>query len=917
MAFPATPLSVQVDLNLGGTWTDVTSDVYLRDGIDITRGRSDEGARVDPSKCTLTFNNRAGKYSPRNPTGAYYGQIGRNTPLRVSVNTGASYLATTGTTTSGTGASTPDVAALDITGDIDVRFEATLSNWSATGSIELCGKGASTGNQRSWLFMMRNGNLHFEWSTLGTATIEKDSTVDLVVPSSGRIAVRVTLDVDNGAAGNTVTFYTAPTISGTWTQLGDPVITASTTSIFNSSAAVRVGEGWADLGFPSSSGAVHAFELRNGIAGSVVANPDFTTQTPGAGSFADATGKTWTVGAVTTISNRKTRFYGEVSSWPSRWDVSGKDVYVQVEAAGIMRRLGQGVSPLASTLRRRIPSFTSVPLLAYWPMEEGESATRAYSPITGVLPLKINAVQWAAVDTLASSSALPSLKSAGGVLAQMNGRVPAPAGVVTNWHVQWVYRLDTVNTTLRTFMRVLSTGTVNEWYVQINNNTTRIIGRDSDGIAVFTQDIGTTTDLYNQWIRAELRVDQNGGNVDWQIRFTDVGGDAGAFNASFAGSSGRPVGVASPPDGYSPDVDGMAIGHISAWGASSTTAYDGAIDAWAGETSGARAVRLTGEESVPFGLYGAAAEAMGVQRPASLLDLLGECADADHGILHEARDSVALKYRDRGGMYNQSPALALDYATAGHVAPPLEPVDDDQAVRNDVTVQRTGGSAARATLDTGALSTQAPPNGVGRYDESLTFNLFDDEQADDHAGWLLHLGTWDETRYPVLRVELAAAPSLMESVTAVDLGDRITVAHPPAWLPPDTINLLVQGYSETIGIFDWKIEFNCTPARPWDVAYVGDATFAQVDTAGSSLNSGATSTATSISVATTTGAVWTTDGANMPFDIRVAGEVMRVTAISGASSPQTFTVTRSVNTVVKAQLTGADVRLAYPSIVAL
>lgn len=44
---------------------------------------------------------------------------------------------------------------------------------------------------------------------------------------------------------------------------------------------------------------------------------------------------------------------------------------------------------------------------------------------------------------------------------------------------------------------------------------------------------------------------------------------------------------------------------------------------------------------------------------------------------------------------------------------------------------------------------------------------------------------------------------------------------------------------------------------------------------------------------------------------------MTVTAVSGASSPQTFTVTRSVNAVVKAHSSAADVRLAQPMILSL
>jgi len=44
-----------------------------------------------------------------------------------------------------------------------------------------------------------------------------------------------------------------------------------------------------------ATGNVDAIRVRNGIAGTAVADPDFTAQTHGATSFNDSTGKTWTI----------------------------------------------------------------------------------------------------------------------------------------------------------------------------------------------------------------------------------------------------------------------------------------------------------------------------------------------------------------------------------------------------------------------------------------------------------------------------------------------------------------------------------------------------------------------------------------------------------------------------------------------
>src|SRR5882757_10350294 len=79
---------VMVEMYLAGAWVDVTSYVLTRDGgqkIEIDGGRSSSGTTVDPGSCRFQLNNRSGWCSPRNPLGPYFGTLGRNTPIRVSV----------------------------------------------------------------------------------------------------------------------------------------------------------------------------------------------------------------------------------------------------------------------------------------------------------------------------------------------------------------------------------------------------------------------------------------------------------------------------------------------------------------------------------------------------------------------------------------------------------------------------------------------------------------------------------------------------------------------------------------------------------------------------------------------------------------------------------------------------------------
>jgi hypothetical protein len=79
-------------------------------------------------------------------------------------------------------------------------------------------------------------------------------------------------------------------------------------------------------------------------------------------------------------------------------------------------------------------------------------------------------------------------------------------------------------------------------------------------------------------------------------------------------------------------------------------------------------------------------------------------------------------------------------------------------------------------------------------------------------------------------------------------------------------------------------------------------------------------TETSVDVLTTGLARWidsATYPAEFPFDVRTGGEVMRVTACTGTTTSQTFTVTRSINGVTKSHPSGQAISLASPVYVAM
>lgn len=252
-----------------------------------------------------------------------------------------------------------------------------------------------------------------------------------------------------------------------------------------------------------------------------------------------------------------------------------------------------------------------------------------------------------------------------------------------------------------------------------------------------------------------------------------------------------------------------------------------------------------------------------------------------------------------------SPVFALDYA-AGHISPDLEPTDDDQKLRNEITARRTDGGEYTYAKTSGPQNTNDPaddPEGVGVYDEGIELNVVDDAQLPSQASWRVHLSTVDEDRYPTVRVDLAANPDLADDLTGLTLGDRVTIANPPEWLAPGTIELIAEGGSEPIGHpNDWDMRLNASPGTPWLVAQIAASAAAagpdspnRCDTSGSHLVAAVDANDTELLVHTTANglfdrAPWIISAgladapnlkaAQFPVDLKLGGEVVRATALA-------------------------------------
>ncbi|NEB57667.1 hypothetical protein G3I48_36140 [Streptomyces griseus] len=877
MAFPEEPLGLRAELRIGTTWVDVTKRAYTRDPIRTVAGMSAQGTGVDPASLSLTLNNKNGQFSPRNPLSPNYGKLGRNTPARISVPGTDTYLGLHG---SGARATASAAGLPSGTTDLDVRIELTPETWSpATGAdAELISRWGLAPNRGWVLALLAGGRLQFSWSADGSVSNNIISTALGLAPGE-RAAVRVTLDVDNGASGRTATFYRAPSLAGPWTVVGTPFIQAGATSTFAASAPLGVGDlgsiGW--VGVPDR---LHGAEVRAGIDGTVAARVDWSAAVVGATSHTDTTGRVWTLEGAAEFTQLVPIFMGEVASWPSRWAPSGQDAWVPVEGAGILRRMQQGRKALNSTLRRRIPSAAPV---AYWPMEEGDSATQAYSPVPGCLPMTAPGLDWASADTLPGSSPLPTITAG----ATLKAAVPAyPTS--TSWQLEFVY-FRAVEPTLLMPIFELATG-MSPWprmSLRMGpGGAVQVMGMSADGESTSILLNGGSGPIAGQWNRLRLSITQDGSQVLISVLVIPIGGAGAAWNGSFAGTVG-PVRAIS--GSYTSVLEGTAIGHVTYFNRTGVQVMDYADHGYNRETAGARALRLAGEEGVQLGLLGAAADTalMGPQRPQTLVELLHECAEADGGILMERPDALGLVYRTRASLYNQSPTLILPY---GSIAPSLEPVEDDQAVRNDVTASRRGGGSGRAVVETGPLSVlPSEQGGVGIYDESVELNLADDSQAQPMAAWLAHLGTVDEARYPSIKINMHRHPELIAAVLRLRIGDLVRLTGLPLWVGESTTDLHVMQIQHEPRPRAWTVTLVCTSASPYQVGVVGDQVYGRVDTSGTVLAAPVAADATTWPISITAGRDWITSvehPGEFPFDVAAGGEVVTVTAITGVAEDQ-------------------------------
>jgi hypothetical protein len=605
-----------------------------------------------------------------------------------------------------------------------------------------------------------------------------------------------------------------------------------------------------------------------------------------------------------------TRYTVFVDSWAPTWDASGRAATVDVIARGRLQRIRDTRQPTYSALRRYISGGIEADIYphAYYPLEDESGATRIASAIAGDPPMQTTGgVSFGSVSDLAASKPLPAVPD-NGVIAGVLGSPYASTG---QWCVLFVAKLPETPVAVESRLGlVVCNGTAREWALWIvpGSPDTLTLRVTTFGTALLDTSVAMVeAEHYGDWRLYSIGVTQNGANVDYHAWSLNEDGGisiSGTLNSRTIGSArlGRFVAFSA--------LAGLGLGHLALF---TDTAFNissdpeviatTAIGGKAGEMPHVRFARVCAEDNILSDTVsppsGSTAIGMGPQAPLQIADLIRQPGETDHGLIHDGTPSGAVSLVSRSSMYNQDPELALD-GNLGQVPADVRPVFDGQGRITDSEVTRDGGSSAR----------YAATDVRGGKPDAKTMSLETDQYLYEIAGWRVTLGNQESMRYTRLPFNLRRSPDLVESWFRSTMGTRMRATNMVTAHGPSDPDGIIVGWTETIRRDNWIVAPALAPARPYDVPVLesGDDTTWRLDTGGTVVDAPMTTTGTNLGMNVDAGvALWSIT--DEPYDVDVNGERMTVTTAADATDPQNFTVTRSVNGVVKAHSAGEPVKL--------
>lgn len=517
-----------------------------------------------------------------------------------------------------------------------------------------------------------------------------------------------------------------------------------------------------------------------------------------------------------------TAFQGTADGFTPVWPFHSVP-QVKLSASGTLRRLSQGQAPFQSSMFREVSVDSRA--VIYWPCEDGDRAG-GFLPAVGPYFMTWDTPPGlAADDSFECSKAIPVLK-----LSKWTATVPS--GGTSDFMVRFLTRFDDDQARAgadgSTVFTLFTTGTAAIWVLRYTHGVggegvfTLSIYDGSLGLLYASSSFVSYVNVPGMAAMISVSGHQAGGDVEVsyaQSALLDDSANTFGFTETIVGNTcGNVTGLWINPD---KTLDEVSIGHLTVYN-DELDFFDGlaAARAYREEYADTRLFRLEDETGESIDVGGISYVTMGPQEPSTLMDLLREIEQADGGILYDG-ETHGLSYQTREQRENRPADLTIN-ATNGELLPELQPVHDDQRIRNRAYVTRKTAGTFMAEDATGALGTEV----VGIYDTSVTASLYDDNAAMDLGGWIVHLGTVEGYRYPTVTVNLGANPDLIADVLALKPGHRIDITNLGTALTshpgPTTLSLAVEGFAYRLSAMSWEVVFKCSRYDPWNVIELDD-----------------------------------------------------------------------------------------------
>lgn len=879
-------IGVGAEIYLGDIgWVDISSDIYYRDGstkVTISRGRPDENSQSipPPQTCSFQLNNRSNQYSPRNPVGPLFGLIGRNTPVRFWRMQN---------------------------GQRRYRYYGEIPEWPTTADIS--GNDVYTSVQASGMLRRLQQGSKLTGSSLRRDMLSKSRDNGI----SSRI-----FDYWPMEDGSNATQF-ASGISGR-----NPMFVTNSGITFASNSSYPASDALPVFTTGSVSGAVSSY-----MDTSVIALRWYMSVPSG--------GVTGTQHAISLSGNGSiNKFSVMVKSdgtmWLLGYDVTGTEVTGNIPIAftanGHNMICGLDLVKSGSNINWNLYSFTVDSLTTVNPFTQiiqfqsfqGTINSQSIGVISTVSVGEDKGLNSTVIGHVSIANDTTAYTFTGPGMYANNEEIPQNriARLFQEQSINFTGISSPLDEPYTVSMGLQLSDKLINLVQQCVDTDGGVFYEGADRLGFLHRDIGT---LYNQSAKLKLDYAQNQISAQLAPRDDDLYTKNDVTAQRINGSSNRQVlssgrlSVNDPPSGagtYDTTVN-VSIG----------------TDAQAADQAGWRLHMGTVDEprynNVSINLRHPTFQNKLDMMNAALSVDIGDVIEIDNPpawISYDPIRLVVLGYQETMGAFEHDITFNCAPESSYRVAVLDDPVlsradtDGSQLSAAMSTLLNTDGqfatgvsswtptSCAVSQVGTMGSSNPLPSGGPTGYGAMLTANGGSSVQISQNlmsfpvvAGQTYNISAL--VYYP------SAAHTVMLGIawrsannTFISSSTTFTAVTANTWTP---ISLSFTAVSTAV-LANPLVGLGGTPANG-DILYVTDIAMWQGD----------------VLVATEdpTKPLWTTSSSDFPFDIGVGGERMTVTGISGSSSPQTFTVARSVNGVIKPQTVGTDVRLWQPAILSM